>query len=83
MKQVLITFAEKPTKDYPLAVVVIDDDGKRSQEYLVRCVRDGRILGNGICAGAMMSDNDRRIPSNERIWPVNPDVDPRMTEATQ
>lgn len=77
MKKVLITFAEKPIKNYPLAVVVIDPDNKhwpdgRGQDYLVRSVRDGMILGNGICAGARIA-----IPFNHD-WPVNPELDERL-----
>lgn len=78
MKTVLITFAEKPTKDYPLAVVIIDPASNwplhRSQEHLCRSLRDARILGNGICMGA------HRAAAHDQTWPVNPTLDDRLVE---
>lgn len=88
MKRVLITFAERPTADYPLAVVVLDDTPgcrvPRSQDYQVRSVRDGRIFANGMCSGASWALNsvadfdERRKLHNE--WPVNPELDPRLKD---
>ncbi|WLR90966.1 hypothetical protein [Shinella zoogloeoides] len=81
MKTVLITFAEKPCKDYPLAVVVIDPDKnwpapQRGQEHLVRSMRDARLYANGLCAGAHIAS------AYDRTWPVNPTVDERLLEQT-
>lgn len=77
MKRVLITFAEKPTRlsgvEYPLAVVVVHENGKRDQDHLVRSVREGRLFANGLCTGAMYAPD-------HRDWPVNPEVDPRLVE---
>jgi hypothetical protein len=79
LKTVLITFAEKPTPDYPLAVVIIDPASNwprhRSQEYLVRSIRDGRILANGMCMGA-----HRAAAPGDITWPVNPKLDERLTD---
>lgn len=76
MKKVLITFAERPTKDYPLAVVIIDDTigarVPRSQDYGVRSIREGRIFANGLCTGAM------HAASNSNDWPINPELDARL-----
>lgn len=79
MKTVLITFAENPTKDYPLAVVICDPSNShwprgRSQEHLCRSLRDARILGNGICMGA------HRAAPGDHSWPVNPTLDERLVE---
>ena len=81
MKTVLITFAEKPSKDYPLAVVVIDPENRfwsdnRSQEFLVRSMRDARLYANGLCCGAHLAAHE------DRTWPVNPTVDERLIEQT-
>ncbi|NKL08408.1 hypothetical protein GFL39_26420 [Rhizobium leguminosarum bv. viciae] len=80
MKTVLITFAERPIKDYPLAVVVIDPESRwplhRGQEHLVRSLRDARIYANGLCSGAHIA-----APS-DRTWPVNPTLDERLVEQT-
>ena len=72
MIEVLITLAEKPTADYPLAVVVVYDAGKRGQEHLVRSVSDGRVFGNGLCVGARLGGADN--------FPANPSVDPRLID---
>lgn len=71
MIEVLITFAERSTPDYPLAVVVIND-GKRGQETTCRNMREARIYGNGVCAGGRAAGDGR--PN----WPVNPTIDPRL-----
>lgn len=80
MKTVLITFAKSPMADYPLAVVIIDPDNKhwwplyRSQERLVKSVRDGIILGNGIIAGGSMMENHE----TGFTWPANVTIDERL-----
>ncbi len=81
MKRVLITFAEKPTPEYPLVVVVLDDTPgaliPRGQEHMVRSVRDGRLFANGMCAGGVWASDGRRAPHD---WPVNPELDPRLKD---
>ena len=83
MKRVLITFAQRPTAEYPLAVVVLDDAPgalvPRSQDHQVRSVRDGRLFANGMCAGGTWSHEGRRVPGD---WPVNPELDPRLKDVT-
>lgn len=80
MKTVLITFAASPTKDYPLAVVVLDPESNwplgRGQEHLCRSLRDARLYANGICAGAHIAKRE------DRTWPVNPTLDERLVEQT-
>lgn len=70
MKTVLITIAEKPAPNYPLCVVVVDEDGKRSQETLVRNVREARIFGNGVCTGARLCHDNNTFPANVTIDPI-------------
>lgn len=82
MKRVLITFAQHPTPDYPLAVVVLDDTPgarvPRGQDHLVRSVRDGRLFANGMCSGGIWAHPERR-PED---WPVNPELDPRLADVS-
>jgi hypothetical protein len=81
MKRVLVTFAERPMKDYPLAVVVVDEDGSRGQEVLVRSVRDGRLVGNGIIHGALIALRGNR---DEHLkWPANVEIDERLKEGLE
>ena len=82
MYQVLITVAERPSPGYLLAVVIVGPDGKRGQECLVRSVREGRIYGNGVCAGARHATSVY-LPGggpDHLMWPVNPTVDPILRE---
>jgi len=74
MKQVLITVAEKPTKDYPFAVVVVDTDlhpNSKGQENLCKTVREAYIFANGLCYGV-------RILGGDKSFPINPELDSRL-----
>lgn len=74
MKRVYITFAERPTAEYPLAVVLLDDapgaQVPRSQDHSCRSMQEARLFANGMCAGGRWAGQDD--------WPVNPEVDPRL-----
>lgn len=69
--KVLITHATDPTAAYPLAVVIINEQGERSCETLVRNLRDGRIYGNGICRGLQHANHQ---PTGDR-YPVTPELE--------
>jgi hypothetical protein len=70
MKEVLITFADRASPDYPLAVIIVTD-GKRGQETTCRSMREARIYANGVCFGGRAAGMD---------WPINPVIDPRLIE---
>ena len=69
MKCIYLTIAERPTKDYPFAVVVMDGGKAVSQETLVRSRRDGVICGSGIWQGLAIANASFGYPGNVVVDP--------------
>lgn len=72
--KVLITFPERPLKDYPLSVRIYTDKDPSGipQDHYVKNMREARIFGNGACAMLHYTGRDD--------GPINPEIDSRLIE---